>query len=99
MALDGTWKVTVDTPMGAQESTLTLKTVGTELTGDSKSAMGSFEIKGGKVDGDKASWTADLTQPMPMKLEFEISVSGDNMTGSVKAGAFGTSPLKGTRVT
>jgi hypothetical protein len=98
MAIDGTWKVTVDTPMGAQESTMTLQTRGGELTGKSQSAMGTLEIKGGKVQGNKATWTADLTQPMPMKLEFELAVDGDSMTGSVKAGDFGTSPLKGTRV-
>jgi hypothetical protein len=35
--------------------------------------------------------------PIPMTLEFTVTVSGDAMTGSVKAGAFGSSPLTGVR--
>ena len=38
-----------------------------------------------------------MTQPFPITLEFTVTVSGDNMEGSVKAGAFGSSPLKGVR--
>jgi hypothetical protein len=30
-------------------------------------------------------------------LEFTVNVDGDKMTGSVKAGAFGSSPLTGER--
>jgi hypothetical protein len=32
-----------------------------------------------------------------MTLEFTVTVSGDSMNGSVKAGAFGSSPLTGVR--
>jgi hypothetical protein len=34
---------------------------------------------------------------MPMLLECEATVDGDTITGGVKAGMFGTSPLSGTR--
>jgi len=97
MALDGTWKITVNTPMGVQEGTLTLKTEGTKLTGTQNGPNGSMAIQNGKVDGNKLTWTADMTQPMPLKLEFSVTVAGDQMTGEVKAGAFGASPLSGTR--
>jgi len=35
--------------------------------------------------------------PMPMTLECDATVDGDTITGGVKAGMFGTSPLSGTR--
>ncbi|MGA2953393.1 MAG: hypothetical protein ABSD80_14285, partial [Caulobacteraceae bacterium] len=51
----------------------------------------------GTVDGDTLTWSASITMPIPMTLEFTVTVSGDAMTGSVKAGAFGSSPLTGVR--
>jgi hypothetical protein len=38
-----------------------------------------------------------MTVPMPMTLEGEATVDGDTITGGVKAGAFGTFPMTGTR--
>jgi hypothetical protein len=34
---------------------------------------------------------------MPMTLEFSGTVDGDNMTGEVKLGMFGTQSFSGTR--
>lgn len=98
MAVDGTWKVVVKSPMGAQEGTLTLKSAGNALSGDLKDAGSSIAVEDGKVDGNKASWSGQMKQPFPMKLEFSVTVSGDEMTGEVKAGSFGSSPLTGKRV-
>jgi hypothetical protein len=60
------------------------------------SAQGTQEISG-KVDGNTLTWGSKLTQPFPIDLEFTVSVNGDAMEGSVKAGSFGSSPLKGER--
>ena len=40
MAIDGTYKIEIDTPMGKQEATLTLKTAGDKLSGTAESAYG-----------------------------------------------------------
>jgi len=98
MAVDGTWKVVVQSPMGAQEGTLSLKSQGATLSGTQTGGSGSMEVQNGRVDGNKASWTAEMKQPFPMKLEFSVTVSGDEMKGEVKAGNFGSSPLTGKRV-
>ena len=97
MSADGKWKVTINTPMGAQTVTVDITTSGDTFTGKTESPMGSQEISG-KVAGDTLTWSANITQPMPMTLEFEAKVDGDNMTGNVKLGAFGNAPLKGERV-
>jgi hypothetical protein len=96
MSLDGTWNVEINTPMGLQKATMTLKTEGGRVTGSSTGAQGTLEIAG-TVNGNTATWPAKITTPFPMDLEFTVTADGDNMTGGVKAGAFGTSPLKGTR--
>ena len=97
MAADGKWNLTINTPMGAQTGTLTLATNGGELTGQMDGNMGSVPIENGKVDGDKVSWNAKITSPMPMTLEFEGAVDGDAINGNVKLGAFGSSTFSGAR--
>jgi len=96
MSADGTWKTTINSPMGVQQGTLTIKTSGASFSGSMASAQGTQEISG-KVDGDTLTWGSKLTQPFPIDLEFTVKVTGDAMEGSVKAGAFGSSPLKGER--
>ncbi len=95
-AADGTWKITINTPMGAQEVTAEITTSGDTFTGKTSGRMGDAAVAG-KVDGDTLTWTADITQPMPMTLEFTATVAGDAMTGNVKLGAFGNAPLTGVR--
>ncbi len=96
MSADGTWKTTINSPMGVQEGTLTITTSGDTFTGTMQGAQGAQEVSG-KVSGDTLTWGSKLTQPFPIDLEFTVTVNGDAMEGSVKAGAFGSSPLKGVR--
>jgi len=97
MSADGAWKITINTPMGAQEVTANITTSGDTFTGKTEGRLGSQDITG-KVAGDTLTWSANITQPMPMTLEFEAKVDGDKMTGNVKLGAFGNAPLSGERI-
>ena len=58
-------------------------------------ATPSVIVAGGPVAN--VSWSANLTQPMPIKLEFTGKVTGDKIGGSVKLGAFGNATWEGTR--
>lgn len=97
MSADGTWNVTIDTPMGAQKMTLTLVTNGTELSGKLSSDRGEMDITSGTVDGNNLTWTVSMQQPMPMEIETTATVDGDTLTGESKLGSFGTAKLTGTR--
>lgn len=97
MSFAGTWNTTINSPMGAQDGTLNLEQDGDTLTGAMVGAQGTINIEEGKVDGDTATWVANVTSPMPIKLEVEAKRDGDALTGSVKLGAFGTATLTGTR--
>jgi hypothetical protein len=97
MAIDGTWSADMKTPMGTRTISLQLASAGTTLTGEVSGPDGSVELFDGHVDGNKASWKADIQQPMPLTLEFSVTVDGDGMSGSVKLGMFGDAPLTGKR--
>ena len=66
MSADGTWNVTLNTPMGAQAGTLELATDGNTLTGTMSGPQGSMELENGTADGDSLSWTVNMTQPLSL---------------------------------
>lgn len=97
MSVAGTYECVTKTPMGDQKSEFTIVVDGDTFTGTNAGAMGAMDLENGKVDGNKLTWSMKMTVPMPMTLEGEATVDGDTITGSVKAGAFGSFPMSGTR--
>ena len=97
MTADGNWNLVVATPMGERHGTLSLKADGTTLKGSQMADGNSTEIFDGAVDGNEISWKVSITNPMPMTLEFNGTIKGDEISGSVTLGAFGNSSFSGTR--
>ncbi|VAW03503.1 Bsr5794 protein [hydrothermal vent metagenome] len=97
MSVAGVYDCVTKSPMGDQKSVLTLEVDGDTVTGTNAGGTGSMDVEDGKVDGNSASWTMNMTVPMPMKLEANVTVEGDTLTGTVKAGAFGEMAMTGTR--
>ncbi len=97
MSVAGVYDCVTKSPMGDQKSVLTLEVDGDTVTGTNAGGTGSMDVEDGKVDGNSASWTMNMTVPMPMKLEANVTVDGDELTGTVKAGAFGEMAMTGTR--
>lgn len=97
MSAAGSWNITTKSPMGSQEGTLNLDVDGDRLTGTMSAAQGSMELQDGRIDGNDLSWSAKMTSPMPMTLEFRASVDGDTISGTVKLGAFGKATFEGRR--
>ena len=97
MAVDGKWEIVINSPLGAQKAQLDLKAEGGALTGSQQAAQGSGPLENGKVDGNSVSWSAKITNPLPLTLDFAGTVDGDKLSGSVKAGSFGSFPFTGSR--
>jgi hypothetical protein len=99
MAVDGTYKIEIDTPMGKQEAKLTLKSAGAKLSGAMESSFGTTSFSDGTVKGNEVSWNTEISSPMgKMELTYKGKVTGNDISGEVKAGDFGTSPFKGKKV-
>ena len=97
MAVDGNWNLTMTTPMGERQATLTLQSSGSTLTGTQGADGNSGEIFDGTVNGNNVSWKVSITNPMPLTLEFTGTVSGDSMSGEMGIGPMGSFPFTGTR--
>jgi len=97
MAVDGNWNLTMTTPMGERNATLSLKSSGGTLTGTQGADGNTAEIFDGAVSGEAINWKVSITNPMPLTLEFIGTVSGDTMTGEMGIGPMGSFPFTGTR--
>jgi hypothetical protein len=97
MSVAGTYDIVTKSPMGDQKGQFTVNVDGDTFSGTVTSPMGSMDVSEGKVDGNKLTWKMDMKVPMPMTLEGEATVDGDAISGQVKAGAFGSMALSGTR--
>lgn len=99
MSVAGTYDCVTKSPMGDQKSTFTVVPGddGKTFSGTNAGAMGSMEVEDGKIDGNTLTWKMNMTVPMPMTLDCEATVDGDQLTGNVNAGAFGSMAMTGER--
>jgi hypothetical protein len=97
MAVDGNWNLTMTTPMGERQATLSLKAAGSTLTGTQGAEGNTAEIFDGTVNGNDVSWKVSITSPMPLTLEFTGTVAGDSINGEMGIGPMGSFPFTGAR--
>jgi hypothetical protein len=83
MSADGTWNLTMQTPMGERRSTLTLATAGGTLTGSQEAEGNTTDIAEGSVNGNELSWKVSITSPMPLTLTFNGTVDGNSINGTI----------------
>lgn len=99
MAVDGVYEVEIATPMGKRTTKVTLKSSGEVLSGTVASEMGTVNFDGGKVDSNNVAWSVSVSGPMgQMKLDYSGKVEGDNISGTVQLGQFGSAPFTGKRI-
>ena len=97
MAVDGTWNLTMQTPMGNREVKLVLSAAGSALSGEFQAPQGNSPVTG-SADGGSISFSTNFTGAMgPMELKFEGTHEGDGLSGTVQFGAFGSGPFTATR--
>ena len=97
MSFDGDWNVTMNTPMGTQEGTLTFDTSGDGLSGKMAGPQGTETFSGGSIDGNTLAWELKMTSPMPINLEFKVQINGEDLNGTVQLGAFGEATISGSK--
>jgi hypothetical protein len=97
MSVDGTWNLTMQTPMGNREVTLILESDGSALSGEFQAPQGNSPVTG-SADGAAISFGTTFTGAMgPMELKFEGNQDGDALSGTVQFGAFGNGSFNATR--
>lgn len=98
MSVAGTYDCVTKTPLGPQKGVLTVVPgEGDSFSGTIAGDLGQMDIRDGRINGDTLTWQMKMTMPMPMDLDCTATVTGYALTGTVKAGMFGTMEITGTR--
>jgi carbon-monoxide dehydrogenase large subunit len=94
--IDGDWNMVLSTPMGPQEMRGHFETNGQSLSGYLSSPQGQQSFTG-TVEGNRLKFDLKVEKPMKITLKYDVAVAGNELTGKVKMGIFGSAKLAGKR--
>ncbi|HEY3991952.1 MAG TPA: hypothetical protein VGM01_03625 [Ktedonobacteraceae bacterium] len=97
MSLIGSWKISIATPIGTQSAMLEFTENDGVITGIAKGDVESIPLIDLVLDGNRLSWKQSITRPMRLNLVFDVTIDGDTLTGTSKAGRLPASRVTGTR--
>ena len=98
VALEGTWDVTIKTPIGSLAVTHVFTESGGALCGSATLRGDTVPLQDVAVTADRATWRQSVTKPMRLNLDFDVVIDGDRLTGHSCAGRLPRSEVNGVRV-
>ena len=96
-SIAGEWDVSLESPLGAQAVTLTLKQDGEKLAGELAGALGAMPVTGTYTNGTMAVNATVAMQGLSLQLGLNGKVDGDALSGTAKVGNLGEFPFTGKR--
>jgi imidazolonepropionase-like amidohydrolase len=94
----GSWTMTLNSPQGPLELTMTIAQSGASFSGSMTSQFGTTEISAGEIAGRTATWTTILqVGGQSITLNYRGEVEGNRMTGSADLGSFGNATFTAER--
>ncbi|NQX63005.1 DJ-1/PfpI family protein [Paenibacillus qinlingensis] len=97
-AIEGTWQTTIATPIGKMSVTLHISLKDGSIRGTATQGDEVDELINPIWDGRRLTWTQKVKKPMRLNLKFEVTVQGDFMSGTAKAGMLPSSKVTGRRL-
>ncbi|MFF3326296.1 hypothetical protein [Streptomyces sp. NPDC002889] len=102
MPAEGTWHLTIDTPLGEQQARILLSAQPDGTWHGSAEDLTSGEhapLTDVTVQGSAITYRQSITKPMRLHLVFQLVLEGDRLTGRAKAGRLPGTKVTGRRVT
>ncbi|MFE3496433.1 hypothetical protein ACFXOS_25790 [Streptomyces sp. NPDC059175] len=98
MSVEGTWNLSISTPIGKIKAAVELRRQndGT-LTGVAHGTGEEVPLSDIALDGGRLTWKQAITKPMRLNLAFDVTVDGDTLNGTSKAGRLPASMVTGER--
>jgi hypothetical protein len=97
MTVEGTWDLVIATPIGRIRPVVDLRYTGEQLTGIAHGLGEQVPLRNVVVEGNQVSWTQSVTKPLRLNLAFTVTIDGDELSGTSKAGRLPTSKVTGQR--
>jgi hypothetical protein len=95
----GDWELIIRTPIGRQEVTLELERRDGVLAGRARGSAESVPLQNLTARGHQLTWDQSITRPLRLNLHFDVRVTGDELTGTSRAGRLPSSRVTGRRAT
>lgn len=99
MPAEGTWDLSVSTPIGKIKAVVDLRRDHGALTGTAYGTGEEVPLTDLAFDGGQLTWKQAVTKPMRLNLAFTVTLTGDTLTGTSKAGRLPASKVTGQRRT
>ncbi|MET8517646.1 hypothetical protein [Streptomyces sp. NPDC005077] len=99
MSVEGTGDLSISTPIGTIEAVVELRRQHSVLTGVAHGAGEEVPLAEAALDGHRLTWRQAVTQPVRLNLAFAVTVDGDTLIGTSKAGRLPASKVTGRRRT
>jgi hypothetical protein len=93
----GVWNITISTPIGELKVVFDITEEGGAIQGTARSDDETVEFLNPVADGNRLTWSQDVTTPMKLSLNFDVTVDGDTMSGTSKPPGFPSSKVVGSR--
>ncbi|MFF0630803.1 hypothetical protein [Streptomyces sp. NPDC004296] len=99
MSVEGTWNLSISAPLGKIKAVVEFREQDGVLTGVAHGAGEEVPLNDVAFDGDRLTWKQAVTKPMRLNLAFDVTVDGDTLRGTSKAGRLPSSKVTGERRT
>jgi hypothetical protein len=93
----GSWDATLMSPIGKMLVVFDISEENGVVGGVARSDAETVDILDAVAEGSRLTWTQNVTTPMRLTLKFDVTVEGDTMTGTYKAGVFPSSKVNAIR--
>ncbi|MGM7649172.1 hypothetical protein ACSVDM_30030 [Nocardia sp. JW2] len=97
MSFAGTWNMSIATPIGKIDAVVEIREQDGVLTGVARGAGEDVPLTELRADGDRLTWKQAVTKPLRLNLAFDVTVDGDTLRGTSKAGRLPSSKVVGER--
>ncbi|MCT7355849.1 hypothetical protein N4P33_27395 [Streptomyces sp. 15-116A] len=97
MSVEGTWNLSIATPLGTMNAVVELRRHNGVLTGTAHGAGEEVPLHDVALDGDRLTWKQAVTKPLRLNLAFDVTVDGDTLRGTSRAGRLPASKVTGER--
>jgi hypothetical protein len=97
MSVEGVWDLSISTPIGRIKAAIEIVRESGVLIGTAHGAGERVPLGDVALDGDRLVWKQAITKPMRLNLAFAVTVDGDTLTGTSRAGRLPASKVTGRR--
>ncbi|MGE0215039.1 hypothetical protein [Mycolicibacterium sp.] len=99
MGIVGDWDVSIKTPIGSLQILYSFEDRDGTLVGSAAGTSETVPLTDIVLadGGRQVSWRQTVTKPMRLKLEFDVTVDGDRLSGHSRAGRLPRSAVTGLR--